>query len=401
LTKALSRMTVLENLLLGPKMQSGEHIRNIFLRPKMVADEEAGIVEKAIETLEFFDLMHMKDDYAGALSGGQKRLLEMARALMTDPKMLLLDEPFAGVNPTLAWKLVGRIKELKERGMTFLIIEHDMPLITDISDTISFMNHGRIILEGPPEDVRQDPRVLDAYVGGRVMSILQVEGVVSGYTDIDILNGVSIHIEKGEVVSIIGPNGAGKSTLLKTIIGILKPRSGSIFFDGQDIAGMNTHSIVAKGMGFVPQEKNTFPSLTVMENLEMGAFLKDEIGDVLEEVFNIFPVLRDKKHQRATTLSGGEIKMLAMGRAMMPEPQVLLLDEPTAGLSPKLREVVFEEIMDINGTGTTILMVEQNAKKALSISHRGYVLEMGENRFEGEGSTLLEDENVLKLYLGG
>ena len=233
------------------------------------------------------------------------------------------------------------------------------------------------------------------------MSILQVEEVVSGYTDIDILNGVSIHIEKGEIVSIIGPNGAGKSTLLKTIIGMLKPRSGSIFFDGQDIAGMNTHNIVARGMGFVPQEKNTFPSLTVMENLEMGAFLKREMGDVLEEVFDIFPVLRDKKHQRATTLSGGEIKMLAMGRAMMPEPKVLLLDEPTAGLSPKLREVVFEKIMDINGTGTTILMVEQNAKKALSISHRGYVLEMGENRFEGEGSTLLEDENVLKLYLGG
>jgi len=233
------------------------------------------------------------------------------------------------------------------------------------------------------------------------MSILQVEGVVSGYTDINILNGVSIHIEKGEIVSIIGPNGAGKSTLLKTIIGMLKPRGGSIFFDGQDIAGMTTHNIVARGMGFVPQEKNTFPSLTVMENLEMGAFLKREMGDVLAEVFDIFPVLRDKKHQRATTLSGGEIKMLAMGRAMMPEPQVLLLDEPTAGLSPKLREVVFEEIKDINGTGTTILMVEQNAKKALSISHRGYVLEMGENRFEGEGSTLLEDENVLKLYLGG
>jgi len=233
------------------------------------------------------------------------------------------------------------------------------------------------------------------------MSILQVEGVVSGYTDMDILNGVSIHIEKGEIVSIIGPNGAGKSTLLKTIIGMLKPRGGSIFFDGQDIAGMTTHNIVARGMGFVPQEKNTFPSLTVMENLEMGAFLKREMGDVLAEVFDIFPVLRDKKHQRATTLSGGEIKMLAMGRAMMPEPTVLLLDEPTAGLSPKLREVVFEKIMDINGTGTTILMVEQNAKKALSISHRGYVLEMGKNRFEGKGLSLLEDENVLKLYLGG
>jgi len=233
------------------------------------------------------------------------------------------------------------------------------------------------------------------------MSILQVEEVVSGYTDIDILNGVSIHVEKGEIVSIIGPNGAGKSTLLKTIIGMLKPRSGSIFFDGQDIAGMTTHNIVARGMGFVPQEKNTFPSLTVMENLEMGAFIKREMGDVLEEVFDIFPVLREKKHHRATTLSGGEIKMLAMGRAMMPEPKVLLLDEPTAGLSPKLREVVFEKIMDINGTGTTILMVEQNAKKALSISHRGYVLEMGKNRFEGEGLSLLENENVLKLYLGG
>ena len=165
LTKALSRMTVLENLLLGPKMQSGEHIRNIFLRPKMVADEEARIVEKALETLEFFELKHMKDDYAGALSGGQKRLLEMARALMTDPKMLLLDEPFAGVNPTLARKLVGRIRELKDRGMTFLIIEHDMPLITEVSDTLSFMNHGRIILEGAPWDVKHDPRVLDAYLG--------------------------------------------------------------------------------------------------------------------------------------------------------------------------------------------------------------------------------------------
>jgi ABC-type branched-subunit amino acid transport system ATPase component len=232
------------------------------------------------------------------------------------------------------------------------------------------------------------------------MNILQVEGVVSGYTDMDILNGVSISAEIGEIVSIIGPNGAGKSTMLKTIIGMLKPRSGKILFKGHDISGMTTHKIVSLGMGFVPQEKNTFPSLTVMENLEIGGFLKHEIDRVLEEVFHIFPVLREKQHHRATTLSGGEIKMLAMGRSMMLEPDMLLLDEPTAGLSPKFREIVFEKIKEINKTGSTILMVEQNAKKALSISQRGYVLELGQNRFEGEGSTLLENEKVLKLYLG-
>jgi ABC-type branched-subunit amino acid transport system ATPase component len=233
-----------------------------------------------------------------------------------------------------------------------------------------------------------------------MMSILQVEGVVSGYTDMDILNGVSISVEKGEIVSIIGPNGAGKSTLLKTIIGMLKPRSGKILFEGHDISGMTTHKIVSLGIGFVPQEKNTFPSLTVMENLEIGGFLKPQIDHVFEEVFQIFPVLKKKQHHRATTLSGGEIKMLAMGRSLMLEPDMLLLDEPTAGLSPKFREIVFEKIKEINKTGSTILMVEQNAKKALSISHSGYVLELGQNRFEGEGSTLLEDEKVLKLYLG-
>jgi neutral amino acid transport system ATP-binding protein len=232
------------------------------------------------------------------------------------------------------------------------------------------------------------------------LSLLEVEGVVSGYTDIDILKGLSIHVDSKEIVSIIGPNGAGKSTLLKTIIGMLKPREGRILFKGQQISGMTPDKIVALGMGYVPQERNVFNSLTIMENLEMGAFLKQEMESTMSEIFRMFPVLEEKKDQRASTLSGGEGKMLAMSRALMLEPDVLLLDEPTAGLSPKFREIVFDKINLINTAGTTILMVEQNARMALSISSRGYVLEMGQNRFEGKGISLLEDEKVLSLYLG-
>ncbi|MEA3294462.1 MAG: ABC transporter ATP-binding protein [Euryarchaeota archaeon] len=216
----------------------------------------------------------------------------------------------------------------------------------------------------------------------------------------DILQGLSIHVDRGEIVSIIGPNGAGKSTLLKAIIGLLKPGDGHIFFNGKDITIEPTEKIVALGIGYVPQEKNVFNSLTIMENLEMGAFLKRNIDDITNEIFNMFPVLREKKNQRASTLSGGEVKMLAMGRALMAGPDMLLLDEPTAGLSPKFREVVFDKITHINNAGTTVLMVEQNAKMALSISSRGYVLEMGRNRLEGEGMSLLENEKVMKLYLG-
>jgi len=166
------------------------------------------------------------------------------------------------------------------------------------------------------------------------------------------------------------------------------------------VNGIVVGSIIALGMGYVPQEKNVFNSLTIMENLEMGAFLKRNIDDITDEIFNMFPVLREKKNQRASTLSGGEVKMLAMGRALMVGPDMLLLDEPTAGLSPKFRKVVFDKITHINNAGTTILMVEQNAKMALSISSRGYVLEMGRNGLEGEGMSLLEDEKVMKLYLG-
>ncbi|MCD6207258.1 MAG: ABC transporter ATP-binding protein [Methanosarcinales archaeon] len=232
--------------------------------------------------------------------------------------------------------------------------------------------------------------------------ILEVEGVVSGYTDLDILNSVSMCIRTGEIVSIIGPNGSGKSTLMKTVFGLLRPRSGKIIFKGEDITGIAPDTIVKKGMGYVPQDKEFFPSLTVLENLEMGAFIRnDDISGSLEWVYRIFPVLEEKSQIRAGSLSGGEQRMVGIGRALMLSPDLLLLDEPSAGLAPLMRDMMFEKLIEINDAGTSIAIVEQNAVRSLAISDRGYVLETGRNRFEGRGADILGNEDVLRLYLGG
>ncbi len=232
--------------------------------------------------------------------------------------------------------------------------------------------------------------------------MLKLIDVVSGYTDVDIIKGVSIEVGKDEIVTIIGPNGSGKSTLMKTIFGLVKLRSGKIMFRDKDISRLRTDRIVQAGMGYVPQERNVFPSLTVLENLEMGAFIqRDRFEEGLEEVFTIFPELKNKRTQKVGTMSGGEQKMVAVGRALILMPALLLLDEPSSGLSPKLRDVLFNKIVEINELGTSLLVVEQNAKMALSVSHRGYVLETGKKRFEGEAKRLLENEEVKRLYLGG
>ncbi|OGF53208.1 MAG: ABC transporter ATP-binding protein, partial [Candidatus Fraserbacteria bacterium RBG_16_55_9] len=205
-----------------------------------------------------------------------------------------------------------------------------------------------------------------------------------------------------EIVALIGPNGAGKSTLMKTIFGLLCPRSGTITYQGKNICGWTPDQVVRLGICYVPQTENVFPSLTARENLEMGAFIrKDDFSSRMEEIFQIFPDLRAFQNKKAGSLSGGQRQMLAMSRALMLDPKVLLLDEPSAGLAPKLVELIFDKIVDINRTGVSILMVEQNAKHALRLSNRGYVLATGRNRFEGAGQDLLNDPEVARLYLGG
>ena len=234
------------------------------------------------------------------------------------------------------------------------------------------------------------------------MSLLSLDDVRGGYGDVDILHGVSLEVAAGEIVVIVGPNGAGKSTALKAVFGLVQIRGGRVVFDGRDLTGQRPDQIVRAGISFVPQTENVFPTLTVEENLDMGAYLRDDdIGPQKAKVFELFPPLLEKRRQAAGTLSGGQRQMVAMGRALMLDPKLLLVDEPTAGLSPLFMDQIFEILRAINRTGVAILMVEQNAKQALAIADRGYVLATGQNRHAGTGRALLEDPAVAEMFLGG
>lgn len=233
-------------------------------------------------------------------------------------------------------------------------------------------------------------------------ALLTVEDLVSGYVpEVDILRGMNFAVREGEIVTVIGPNGAGKSTLIKSIFGLLPPRRGRVVLRGEDLTGLLPHTITRRGMSYVPQLDNIFQSLTVEENLEMGALDPSKAKDGMARVYELFPRLGERRGQTAGTMSGGERQLLAMGRALMPDPEVLLLDEPSAGLAPAFVEAIFEKVEEINRSGVTIVMVEQNARRALGMSSRGYVLDLGQNRFEGAGKELLEDPKVAELYLGG
>lgn len=232
--------------------------------------------------------------------------------------------------------------------------------------------------------------------------MFEVENLYAGYGDLQILHGVSLHVEANEIVTVIGPNGAGKSTLMKAIFGLVPPSAGSVRLGGDDLTGLRPDLLVRRGISFVPQNENVFPRLTVHENLELGAFiLKGSIQDRLARVYDLFPGLWEKRADRAGVLSGGQQQMVAIGRALMLEPKLLLLDEPTAGLSPLYAKMILERLQEINASGVGILMIEQNAKAALAMSHRGYVLTMGRNRIDGRAEELLTDREVGALFLGG
>ena len=293
ITKALAAMPVIDNMLLAGPNQPGERLLGLVTQPRAARRRERELEERAYELLKTFNLDEKAGQYAGTLSGGQRKLLELARALMTEPRMVLLDEPMAGINPTLGRRLLEHMEQLRgEKGVTFLFVEHDMDVVMNHSDEVVVMAEGRVIAHGPPEEIRSDERVIDAYLGGgaggRPRGARDRRGAATArrgreagaarprprgglYPEVDILNDVDIEVRDGEIVTIVGPNGAGKSTLMKAIFGLIRPRAGEIELHGESITGERPHNVTRRGVSYVPQLDNVFPNLTVRENLELGA----------------------------------------------------------------------------------------------------------------------------------
>jgi branched-chain amino acid transport system ATP-binding protein len=368
--------------------------------------------------LAFCDIGHLAHARASDLSYGDQRRVEIARALASTPKLLLLDEPAAGMNPTERKALAQLIRRISATGITVVIVEHDINLIMGISDQVLVLESGVVIASGKPEMVRRNPRVIEAYIGcrtalrasassGAVVSasgppILELKDVRVSYGPIEAVHGIDLSVGRGEIVTLIGANGAGKSSTLLAISGIQRPAAGNVTFAGTATTHMPAHRIASLGLAHVPEGRRVFPRMSVRENLLMGAYAKAKIDeDDMERILELFPILRQRSSQLGGTLSGGEQQMLAIGRALISKPSLLLLDEPSMGLAPQVVETLFDVITGINRTGVSILLVEQNAEMALQVAHRAYVIEGGRIRLSGSGKSLLDNPEVKAAYLGG
>ena len=346
--------------------------------------------------------------------------------LATEPSLLLLDEPAAGMNAHERAMLAEKILQISKAGIDILLVEHDMEVVMGLSHHVVVLDHGRVICEGSPDHVQCQPEVIKAYLGEsdhfeasrltrveqRAKSagdaeperILEVRNLSTRYGAIEALRSVSLHVDAGECVAVLGANGAGKTTLLRTIAGSLNASSGQVIFGGADITRLSAPEVVELGVCQVLEGRHVFPTLAVQDNLMLGAgksYKGKAFQEELASVFDLFPILAERRRQMAGSLSGGEQQMLAIGRTLMGRPRIMLLDEPSMGLAPLVVQAIFDALVRLNERGLTLLMVEQNAKAALSIADRALVLVTGEVALEGTSVELMEDPRLSALYLGG
>jgi ABC-type branched-subunit amino acid transport system ATPase component len=425
-------MSVLENVLVASHRASRASLLDSFLRTKRYRDDEAAMRRTAAELLDIFGLGRLANERSAGLSYGDQRRLEIARALMLKPRVLLLDEPAAGMNSAEAAVLKQQIKDLRDRfELTVLLVEHNMQVVMNVCERIHVMDRGETIAHGTPDEVKSHPRVLEAYLGkgepARASGgeepeagvraapaisgvapashdvLLKVENLEVAYGGIRAVKGISLEVRRGELVAMIGANGAGKTSTLKALARLLPWKAGSVTFDGRNVAAVPPHALTAMGMALAPEGRAIFPNLTVRENLDLGAYTvrneKDHARRI-DEAVALFPRLGERMRQPGGTLSGGEQQMLAIARALMSGPKLLMLDEPSLGIAPVLVDQIFEGIEKIRRGGTTILLVEQNTRRALAAAQRAYVLVTGEILLSGTAAELAEDPRVKGAYLG-
>jgi branched-chain amino acid transport system ATP-binding protein len=388
-------LTVLENLVIA-------------------SPERAGSEKEAEALLAFTGYRGDMHARAADLPHVDRRLVEIARALATRPAVLLLDEPAAGLSRTDKEQLAALMRRIAQSGIAVLLVEHDMAIVMGISDRVVVLDAGTPIATGTPQQVQQDPAVREAYLGSthtkqkersisekQNQALLEVGRLEAGYGAEPVLKGIDLRVNEGELVAVLGANGAGKSTLMRALSGLHRPIAGEVMLEGRNIRNSPAHQVVAAGMVLVPEGRQVFPELSVLDNIRLGAFLRGEVPESeIEALLERFPRLRARLHQRAGLLSGGEQQMLALARGLMAKPKLLLLDEPSLGLAPQVIEDLFASLDRLRAERVTILLVDQMAGLALSLADRAYVIEAGKISASGSAAQIAADGSLEKAYLG-
>ncbi len=416
-------MTVIENVMLGTHLSSAPPGSiATMLGLASFRRHEAEVRERSYAILESLAIAEFAEETAGMLPYGVQKRVDLARSVIARPKVLLLDEPAAGLTEHESRQLMDLIRQIHEEfRFALLLVEHDMHFVSSLCPRITVIDFGRYLAEGTPDEIRASKEVITAYLGtGGIgnrrqrsdaaeatpapkIPVVAVRDLEVRYGAVPALHGISMDAPEGAITAIVGANGAGKTTLLAAISGIVPAHSGNLLYRDHPMTRWSCEMRVAHGIVLCPEGRRLFPEMTVRENLLLGAYkARDRAGapEALERVFALFPRIAGRRNQKAGTLSGGEQQMVAIGRALMAEPSVLLLDEPSLGLAPNLVELIFERIVEISRSGTSIILVEQNASMALEIADRGFVLETGKVTLSGSAAELKARQDFVEAYLG-